>query len=56
LPGAERPLLPTADVAHQEARHLIRYVPDAVLRGNPVPDFVYWDFGSLVSLAEHDTY
>ena len=56
LPGARRPLSPTAQVAHQQARHLIRHLPRAVTAGEPVPDFIYRDFGSLVSLAEYDAF
>ncbi|PLZ00165.1 FAD-dependent oxidoreductase [Burkholderia sp. WAC0059] len=56
LPGAERPLPPTAQVAHQHAQHLIRYLPGAVLRGESVPAFAYRDFGSLVSLGDYDAY
>lgn len=55
-PGARRPLPPTSQVAHQQARHLIRYLPRAVLRGARIPDFAYHDFGSLVSLADYDAY
>jgi NADH dehydrogenase len=56
LAGAERPLPPTAQVAHQEAQHLIRYLPDAVLHGRAVPPFRYRDFGALVSLADYDAF
>jgi NADH dehydrogenase len=49
-------LPPTAQVAHQQARHLIRYLPKTMQRGAPIPDFVYRDFGSLVSLADYDAY
>ncbi|MDR5804806.1 NAD(P)/FAD-dependent oxidoreductase [Caballeronia sp. LZ001] len=56
LPGAQRPLPPTAQVAHQQAQHLIQYLPSAGLRGYRVPDFLYRDFGSLVSLADYDAY
>ncbi len=56
LPGAERPLPPTAQVAHQQALHLVRYLPAAVQRYEPVPDFTYHDFGSLVSLGDYDAY
>jgi NADH dehydrogenase len=55
LPGAERPLPPTAQVAHQEAQHLIRYLPGA-LRGEPVPAYKFRDFGALVSLGDYDAY
>lgn len=56
LPGAERPLPPTAQVAHQQAQHLIRYLPGAVLGKGTVPNFVYHDFGALVSLGDYDAY
>lgn len=56
LPGAERPLPPTAQVAHQQAQHLIRYLPQVVEHGKPIPDFAYHDFGSLVSLADYDAF
>ncbi|WP_308410413.1 NAD(P)/FAD-dependent oxidoreductase [Burkholderia sp. WAC0059] len=56
LPGGERPLPPTAQVAHQHAQHLIRYLPGAVLHGESVPAFAYRDFGSLVSLGDYDAY
>ena len=55
LPGSERPLPPTAQVAHQQALHLIRHLPGA-LRGQAVPAFVYRDFGSLVSLGDYDAF
>jgi hypothetical protein len=36
-------------VAHQQARYLIRALPQAqALRGRAVGDFVYRDFGALV--------
>lgn len=56
LPGASRPLPATAQVAHQQARHLIENLPAAIQRGKPVPDFRYRDLGALVSLAEYDAY
>lgn len=56
LPGAERPLPPTAQVAHQHAQHLIRHLPGAVMHGERVPAFAYRDFGSLVSLGGYDAY
>lgn len=54
LPGGERPLPPTAQVAHQQAQHLIRHLPGMLLHDRPVPDFTYRDFGSLVSLSDYD--
>lgn len=56
LPDAERPLPPTAQVAHQQAQHLIGNLPGFLLEGRPIPDFRYHDFGSLVSLADYDAY
>lgn len=56
LPGANRPLPPTAQVAHQQAQHLIRHLPDTWQDGGPVPDFAYRDLGSLVSLGDYDAY
>ena len=56
LPGAERSLPPTAQVAHQEAHHLVRYLPGAIGHGKPIPDFVFRDFGSLVSLGDYDAF
>ena len=50
-----RPLPPTAQVAHQQARYLIRSLPK-VLRGNAVPDFAYRDLGALVSLGDYDAF
>lgn len=55
-PGEDRPLPPTAQVAHQQAQHLIRHLPDAILRNKPVPDFAYRDFGALVSLGDYDAF
>jgi NADH:ubiquinone reductase (H+-translocating) len=56
LPGAERPLPPTAQVAHQQAQHLVRHLPAFITQGKALPDFVYRDFGALVSLGEYDAY
>lgn len=56
LPGAAGPLPPTAQVAHQQARHLIRHLPDALQGKRCLPDFVYRDSGSLVSLGEYDAF
>lgn len=56
LPGAECPLPPTAQVAHQQAQHLIRHLPANLFHGKPIPDFAFHDFGALVSLGEYDAY
>ncbi|WP_370681592.1 NAD(P)/FAD-dependent oxidoreductase [Comamonas sp. GB3 AK4-5] len=58
LPGQEQPLPPTAQVAHQQARYLIEYLP-RLLRGaqeKPGHSFAYRDMGALVSLANYDAY
>ncbi|MGE8320652.1 MAG: NAD(P)/FAD-dependent oxidoreductase [Comamonas sp.] len=56
LPGMQRPLGPTAQVAHQQAQHLIRYLPGAMLQGKPIPDFKNRNFGAVVSLGEYDAF
>lgn len=56
LPGAERPLPPTAQVAHQQAQHLIRYLPAAIAVGDTIPAVAYKNFGALVSLGEYDAF
>nr|WP_145548155.1 NAD(P)/FAD-dependent oxidoreductase [Variovorax boronicumulans] len=56
LPGSERPLPPTAQVAHQQARHLVRHLPEVLASGRPVPPFRFRDFGALVSLADYDAF
>ncbi|AOY94508.1 FAD-dependent oxidoreductase [Cupriavidus sp. USMAA2-4] len=55
LPGNQRPLPPTAQVAHQQAQHLIRHLP-GWLRGDKIPAFSYRDFGALVSLGDYDAF
>ena len=56
LPGQERPLPPTAQVAHQQAQHLVRYLPGLLQDGRAVPDFRFRDFGALVSLGDYDAF
>lgn len=53
--GAERPLPPTAQVAHQQAKYLVDALPRA-MRGETVRDFRYRDMGALVSLADYDAF
>ncbi|MBO9499165.1 MAG: NAD(P)/FAD-dependent oxidoreductase [Novosphingobium sp.] len=54
LPGAERPVPPRAQAAHQMAsaayRNLVR-----LMAGEPLRDFAYHDHGSLVSLSRFST-
>lgn len=54
-PGEERPLPATAQVAHQQAQHLIRHLPDW-LEGRPMQPLAYRDLGSLVSLGPYGAY
>ncbi|MCR0980833.1 NAD(P)/FAD-dependent oxidoreductase [Roseomonas populi] len=53
--GGEKPLPATAQVAHQQARHLARHLP-ARLSGTPLPPFRYVPRGSLVSLGDYDAF
>jgi NADH:quinone reductase (non-electrogenic) len=52
--GAEVPIPPRAQAAHQEASHLYTEILRR-LKGQPLRPFVYKDFGSLVSLGEYST-
>lgn len=56
LPGEDRPLPPTAQIAHQQAQHLIQHLPAAVLHDMPPPDFKHKDLGALVSLGDYEAY
>lgn len=55
LPGHDRALAPTAQVATQQAMHLGRHLP-ALLRGREIPAFAHQDLGSLVSLSRYTAY
>ncbi|WP_427145239.1 NAD(P)/FAD-dependent oxidoreductase [Rhizobium pisi] len=50
-----KPLPPAAQVAHQQASHLIRHLP-GWLEGRELPSFSYRDFGSIVSLGGYGAY
>jgi NADH:quinone reductase (non-electrogenic) len=54
--GAERPLPSTAQVANQQALHLVRYLPTWLRKGKPVPPFRFRDFGGLVALSEYNAF
>ncbi|MFB9948707.1 NAD(P)/FAD-dependent oxidoreductase [Rhizobium puerariae] len=56
LSDAQRPLPPTAQVAHQQAQHLIRHLDEAIEIGAQLPDFQYKNLGSIVSLGEYDAF
>ncbi|ROR20228.1 NADH dehydrogenase [Comamonas sp. BIGb0124] len=53
--GEERPLPPTAQVAHQQAQYLINHL-ESLLQGQDVPHYRYRDMGALVSLGHFDAY
>lgn len=55
LGDAGQPLPPTAQVAHEQAAHLIRHLP-SWLEGKALPPFTYRDFGSIVSLGGYGAY
>jgi NADH:quinone reductase (non-electrogenic) len=46
----------TAQVAHQQARHLIRHLPAYVHGGVAIPPFRYRHFGSVVALGDYDAF
>ncbi len=54
-PDADKPPIPPrAQAAHQMASHMVRQI-EARLANTPLTDFVYRDFGSLVSLGKYST-
>jgi NADH dehydrogenase len=53
-PGHDRPVPPRAQAAHQQASHLVKQLP-RYLAGQPLVDWHYRDFGSLVSLGDYST-
>jgi len=53
-PGADRPVPPRAQAAHQMASTVYRNLR-ALMAGKPLEDFVYRDYGSLVSLSRYST-
>ncbi len=55
LPGHERPLPPTAQVARQQAAHLARQFP-RWLAGQPLEPFHFRDMGGLVSLGHYNAF
>ncbi|WP_353217831.1 NAD(P)/FAD-dependent oxidoreductase [Sandarakinorhabdus sp.] len=53
-PGAERPIPPRAQAAHQMAQTVFHNLR-AAIESRPMKDFVYEDKGSLVNLARYST-
>jgi NADH dehydrogenase len=54
--GAERPLPSTAQVANQQALHLVRNLPVWLRRGKPIPPFHFRDLGALVAISEYNAF
>ena len=54
--GAARPLPSTAQVANQQAMHLVRHLPNWLRTGKPVPAFSFRDFGALVALSDYNAF
>jgi len=54
--GAGRPLPTTAQVANQQAMHLIHHLPNWLRQGKPVPPFRFRDFGALVALSDYNAF
>jgi NADH dehydrogenase len=54
--STERPLPCTAQVANQQALHLVRHLPDWLRKGKPVPPFHFRDFGALVALSDYNAF
>lgn len=52
--GSERTVPPRAQAAHQQAALLARSIP-ARIKGLPLPEYRYRDYGSLVSLSRFST-
>jgi NADH:ubiquinone reductase (H+-translocating) len=53
-PGHDRPVPPRAQAAHQQASHLAKQLPRRIA-GQPLSEWRYRDFGSLVSLGQYST-
>lgn len=56
LPGAARPLPSTAQVANQQALHLVHHLPRHLLDNATLAPFRFRDHGSLVSLSEYNAF
>lgn len=54
IKGAATPIPPRAQTAHQQAQLLVRSMRQR-LRGGSLPEYVYKDYGSLVSLSHSGT-
>ena len=53
-PGSDQPVPPRAQAAHQQAQLLVKSMVNR-LAGEPLPVYVYRDYGSLISLSRYTT-
>ena len=51
-----RPLPSTAQVANQQALHLVRHLPAWLRDGTPVPPYRFRDLGALVALSDYNAF
>ena len=54
--GVERPLPSTAQVANQQALHLVHHLPAWLRSGKSVPPFRFRDFGALVAISDYNAF
>ncbi len=54
MPGSDRNVPPRAQAAHQQASMLAKSIRRR-LAGQPLPEYVYRDYGSLVALGRYST-
>jgi NADH dehydrogenase len=54
--GATQPLPPTAQIAHQQAQFITKYLPAWLEHGKALPRFVPRDMGALVSLGSYGAF
>ena len=57
VPESTKPPLPaTAQVANQQAMHLVRHLPAWLQKGKSVPPFRFRDFGALVAISDYNAF
>jgi len=54
IPGTELMVPPRAQAAHQQASFMVKQI-EARLAGEPLAEYAYRDFGSLVTLGKRGT-
>jgi NADH dehydrogenase len=55
IPGTDLTVPPRAQAAHQQASFMVRQIA-AVMTGAPLREYIYKDFGSLVTLGKRNTF